>query len=71
MVDIKSVSSSNISGIGYDAATQELHVQFSSGSTYSYSNVTPKHHDALLNADSVGAYFAKHIRLHYTGKRIQ
>jgi hypothetical protein len=71
MVDIKPVNSSNIAGVGYDAATQEMHVQFSSGATYSYIGVPPEHHEALANADSIGAHFAKHIRPNYTGKRVR
>lgn len=64
------VNSSNITHVGYDAASQEMHIQFSSGKTYSYVGVSPEQHQALVNADSVGAHFAKAIRPNFTGKSL-
>jgi hypothetical protein len=56
------VQSGAIRAIGYDPDGQVLHVEFASGHTYSYEDVTPAEHEALANADSIGAHFAKHIR---------
>ena len=64
------VQSSSISSIGYDAESRTLHVEFAaSGHVYSYPDVEPETHQALVNADSIGAHFGKHIRPHYSGKK--
>lgn len=70
MVDLKPVNSSNISHIGYDASSKEMHVTFSSGSTYSYAGVEPEHHGAFVSAESIGSHFAQQIRPNYVGKRM-
>jgi hypothetical protein len=61
-VKLRPVQSGAIRAIGYDPANEELHVEFRSGKTYVYSDVTPAEHEALAGADSIGAHFAKHIR---------
>ena len=63
------VTSSNISAIGYDAETNTLEIEFKGGSVYSYPGVTPDQHQQLLNADSVGSHFHKHIRNNFVGKK--
>lgn len=68
-MDLTPVTSSSIDAVGYDEDSRTLHVRFQSGHTYSYSNVDPEEHRALVAAKSVGAHFTKHIRPHYTGKR--
>ena len=67
---MKPVKSSNIKAIGYNAVKKELHIQFSSGSTYAYHGVTPELHAALLNAESIGSHFARHIRPKFSGKPV-
>ncbi len=57
-----SVQSSNIISIGHDPKTETLEIEFKGGGVYSYSGVTADQHSALLNADSVGSHFHKHIR---------
>jgi hypothetical protein len=69
-MEMKSVKSSNIQSVGYDPATKTLRVEFSSGSTYEYPGVSAETHAGLMKADSCGAYFAKHIRKSYTGKKL-
>ena len=56
------VTSGAIRAIGYDPERAELHVEFRSGNTYTYPDVTEEEHERFLNADSIGAHFAKHIR---------
>ncbi len=68
-VDLTPVTSSNIDAVGYDEDSSTLHVRFHSGHTYSYSNVDPEEHRALIEAPSIGAHFSKHIRPHYTGRK--
>jgi hypothetical protein len=62
---LQPITSSSISAIGYDADEELLRVEFNSGHTYDYKGVTADEHKALLAADSVGGYFAKHIRAKY------
>ncbi len=65
------VKSSNIQAIGFDPATKEMHVQFSSGHTYSYHGISEDQHKALINSDSIGGHFGKHIRPKHVGKKLE
>jgi hypothetical protein len=56
------VESSNIVAVGYDPRIAVMHIKFSSGATYRYSKVLFAEYWALVNAESVGKYFATHIR---------
>lgn len=64
-----SVSSSNISSIGYE--NQTLYVSFHSGGLYAYSGVPYSTFNDLLNAPSHGKYFAAHIKNTYPYSRIR
>jgi hypothetical protein len=59
------VRSTVIAAIGYDSETAELEVEFRSGDVYRYFAVPPSVHKALLEAESPGAYFNKHVSDHY------
>lgn len=59
------VLSSVIAEVGYDGDTAELEVQFRSGDVYRYYAVPPSVHRALMDADSPGAYFNRHVSDHY------
>lgn len=61
-MNLKPVVSSNITHIGYDPATKELGVKFKSGKLYKYHPVTLEDYTELINADSIGGYFANHIK---------
>ena len=63
MPEMHYVDSSSIEAIGYDLATQELHVRFQkSGETYVYYNVEQWVFDEMMQADSKGRYFNVNIR---------
>lgn len=63
MCDCKS---RNIAAYGYDEASKTLAVKFkSSGKTYHYADVPKSVFEQLGGADSVGKFFAAHIRLKY------
>lgn len=64
------VSSSNIDEVGYDEASKALTVKFKNGSTYRYADVAPHHHQRMIEGDSVGGYFHKHIRNDHDSVRI-
>lgn len=61
-VTMEKVKSSNIEAIGHDAKTNELHVRFSSGATYVYHDVHRLYYQRMLEAASIGAYHADHIK---------
>ncbi|RZK30825.1 MAG: KTSC domain-containing protein, partial [Hymenobacter sp.] len=44
------VDSSNLSSVGYDAATKTLEIAFRSGGVYQYSYVPPNIHNELMSA---------------------
>ncbi len=54
--------STAIAAVGHDPETNTLHVQFHSGRTYAYPDVSTEAHSQFLDADSMGSHFAKHIR---------
>ncbi len=68
---MKAVSSSNIEAVGYDDERRTLIVSFKpSGAIYAYDNVPPDVHADLIKAESVGKYFATHIKPKFSGVRV-
>ena len=65
-----SVSSSNIASVGYDDASQNLEVEFLTGAIYEYYGVPGSVYQELVNASSVGGYFAQRIKNTYGFSRI-
>lgn len=56
-------TSSNIDVLGYDRETETLYVEFHSSPTvYAYSGVKESTYDMLIGADSVGSFYAHHIK---------
>ena len=70
-VNLRSVSSSNIQGIGYDPETRTLEVQFHGGKHWRYFDVAPHAYQALMSADSVGKHFGTHIRSLHSGEEVK
>lgn len=64
------VASSNIASVGYDSGSETLEVEFISGAVYQYYNVPQSIYDALLQAPSVGQFFAYHIRNAFPYSRV-
>lgn len=60
-MNLTPVQSSNIRAVGYDAATQTLHVQFPSG-VYEVSDVTQDQYDAFMQAESKGKHYNEHFK---------
>ena len=56
------VSSSNLASVGYDPVTQTLEVEFLHGGVYQYSGVPPSVYDGLMEAESHGSYFDRHVK---------
>lgn len=60
------VDSSNVEAIGYDAATQELHVRFvKSGETYVYYGVEEWLYQEFMQSDSKGSFLNTRIKPNY------
>ena len=58
----KKIVSSNINSIGYDEESKTLEVEFYDQKVYQYSPVSREGYNLLMNADSIGSFFAKNIR---------
>lgn len=70
-VELVPVHSSNLAAVGYDPATGEMQIQFRRrGRLYSYADVPPDVHDALINAGSKGGYFNYRVRFRYRTTRL-
>lgn len=54
-MEMREVSSSQVSHIGHDPETSTMHVKFHRGGTYEYSNVTADECAALMNCSSIGS----------------
>lgn len=71
MVEMQSVTSSNIDQIGYDKENNELHVRFKNGSLYIYEGVNEDHFVSMTTAESVGKYLNQHIKDVHSFKRVE
>lgn len=61
------VDSSNLKEVGYDHHKRELKVVFHSypGRLYTFYNVPARVYKELMEAESIGSYFARNIRNRY------
>jgi len=63
IVTLKSVNSSLLSEVGYDADLEKLTVIFKkSGGKYVYSGVPQETYNLMMAAESLGGYFLKNIK---------
>lgn len=60
MIEKIYVDSSNIEAVGYD--NEQLHVWFTSGGYYIYSDVPRQIFDDLLNASSKGSFLNREVK---------
>ena len=65
-----SVASSNISSIGYVAASETLEIEFLSGSIYQYYNVPQNMYDQLMQTGSKGRFLNTYIKNAYPFSRV-
>lgn len=63
--DVFKVESSTINKVGYDMEHGDLYIEFKDGNHYLYQGVSKSEYDNLINAKSVGSYFAEEIRDEY------
>lgn len=64
------VTSSAVSAVGYDPATNELDIEYPSGDVYRYSMVPPSVYRALLAAPSIGAFVNREVKPHFPGREV-
>ena len=64
-MELRNVTSSNLTQIGYDIGTNTLRIAFSSGRVYDYYNVDEQIYRHLLQSPSKGKFFHKYIRDRY------
>jgi hypothetical protein len=64
------VESTTLTTVLYDAAGQVLWLVFRSHAVYCYFGVPAAVHQALLQADSKGAYFNRYIRDRFPHQRV-
>lgn len=65
------MSSTAIDSIAYDPDRRELRITFKSGRTYVYEDVPVYTYEALLSAESQGAYFNRNIRDAYEYREVR
>lgn len=70
-VEMISVSSSNVSAIGYDEGNQYLYVSFLNNSLYIYKGVPIGEFEGLKIAPSVGSYLHRNIKNIYPYERLE
>jgi len=71
MMKRESVSSSNISSIGYDSESRTLEIEFHSGGVYHYFDVPQSIYDELMHASSHGSYFHRYVKDRYRWAKIR
>ena len=64
------VSSTNISSIGYDAATETLEIEFLSSAIYQYFNVPLNMQEQLMQAGFKGKFLHRYIKNVYPYSRV-
>ncbi len=70
-MEMTPVTSSNITSIGHDPATQTLQVAFKTGATHAYADVSSKVHEDFMAAKSLGSHFASHIKNKFKSTKLE
>jgi len=65
LLPMVAIRSSSLGQVAYDCHQSILRVQFRDGTAYEYGGVPLQTYLDLLQADSKGAYFNRHIRTLY------
>ncbi len=66
----RSVESSAVESVGYDAAHRMLEVEFAGGAVYRYLDVPPRVYDQLWREDSIGGYVNRRIKPYHRAERV-
>lgn len=60
-IPLHNVKSSSIKALGHDPIHKTLALQWHTGATYHYANVTEQEYKALLAAKSIGGHVIRHV----------
>ena len=66
----EAVESSSLKSVGYAPESRTLEVEFHHGAVYRYLGVPPTVHEALLRAESKGAFLNREVREVYLYERL-
>ena len=69
-IPLESITSSNLSAIGYDAEKRIAAVQFHNGHIYHYAGVSPETMLEWYGSASRGSYYGRQIRSKYQGQKM-
>jgi hypothetical protein len=64
------VQSRALRSIGYDAETEELQIEFQSGSAYAYQGVPPSVYEWLMRIPNKGVFVTRQIVGQYTERAL-
>jgi hypothetical protein len=72
MPRLRSVDSTSIAAVGYDAATRDLYIRFhESEALYAYHGVDPATYAELLASESKGRYVNREIKPRFDYTRLE
>ncbi len=61
-MELKKIQSSTIQGIGYDKESKVLYVEFNSGATYSYEDISEEEYKSLMEDQSPGSKLRRIVK---------
>lgn len=70
VTEMVAVKSSNITAVGYNPNTRELHIHFRGGAQFVYTDVSRETFLEFMAAESKGAYFYGKIRGNYKHSKV-
>lgn len=65
------LKSTSLKSAAYDAAKQQLEVEFTAGTVYRYRDVPASVYSGLLEAKSPGQFFAASIRGQFRSEKVE
>lgn len=66
----RSVESSAVESVGYDAESRTLEVEYAGGAVYRYRDVPPRVHEQLLSEESIGGYVNRRVKPYHRAERV-
>lgn len=64
------VQSTWIDSVAYDPTTKTLEIKYRKSGIRRYNNVPKDVHRDMMEADSIGAFYSRHIKGHYDSEPI-
>ena len=70
-MELRNVTSSNLTQVGYDNNRNVLRVVFATGAAYDYHNVDEQMYRHLLQSPSKGRFFHQYIKNRYNYEAVE